>query len=520
MNKYLTFCLSAMCCFALVACGKGPQDSTEVLGEHAGEEHGGESHTDIVLTPDAAKTAGIEIVTVSKASLQAEIKVPGVVASTAKGRALVTPPIDGKVSKLLATVGDVVRKGQILAIIESAGLATGVSAITEAERSLLTAEADLKRSNAELNLAKGRLRTAKANFERQRELAKSGAFSQPSVQEAERNLNEAESELQAVQADEAVHSTQLDRAERLFKQELISKSDLEMARLALAQDRVRHAKADRSLQIAKSTLDREKLIASKGLLTAREVQGAESEVRAANLEVEREKISASAAQSAVVGAKRAYQNAKANYAALAGTGNHASGSSVSVVASMDGVIAHREVSVGQAVERTTELFEIDNLTSVWVTASVPEEQISKVHRGTPVQVRTAAYPDRVFVGAVEVVGTRLDPKTRSMPVQCAISNADGALKPDMFTEVRISYGSRSDALVVPSSAVLQDGDESIVYIAEDGGKFEKVVVSIGRVQGNSIEVLTGLETGQKIVVKGGFVLKSQAQKDELKGHED
>lgn len=490
--------------------------------ERASDGHGAEeaAHEDVKLTAEQAKIAGIVIEEARIMPLQAEIKVPGVVTHTAQGKALVTPPLEGKVVRLLATVGDRVRQGQPLALIESADLAQALSAITEADRARLEAAADVQRAQSELHLSETKLRTAKDVLARQQELAKAGAFSQPSVQQAEKELNEAESELESAQKEETVHRAQLERAERLFKLELISRSDLEQARLELEQDRIRQEKAKRQIEIAKKTFERERQIAELGLLNAKEIQAADAEVRSANIEVQKGRIAVQSAQSALRGAERGVQNARASYAALGGHGNTVSGSTMTLNAPLAGVIAERKVSVGQAVERATELFEIDNLQTVWVTAQVPERQISLVRKGAAVTLATSAFKGRTFGGIVQVIGTRLDPHSRTMPVQCLVQNEAGLLRPEMFAQVVLGVGSRSPALTVAKSAVLVEGEESFVYIAEAEDTFEKKPVKLGREQGGRVEVLEGIQDGDRVVAQGAFILKSQAQKSELKGHED
>ena len=75
------------------------------------------------------------------------------------------------------------------------------------------------------------------------------------------------------------------------------------------------------------------------------------------------------------------------------------------------------------------------------------------------------------------------------------------------------------ALAVPRSAVIVDGDKQVVYVAEGDGRYEERVVTTGRVQSDFIEILTGLQPGARVVSKGGFTLKSQKVKGDLKGHE-
>ncbi len=520
--RNLLYALAGLAAFVMLGCGR-PQPTAAASKEehgHAEEAHGGEHSADLALTEEAIKTAGIETQVAQSMPLQAQLRVSGVVSNTGQGRAVVTPPVGGKILSLLANVGDTVTTGQALATIESVDLAQAAAAITDAERARGAAESDVKRAKAELDLAKARLRTAQAALGRQQAFARTGAFSQPGLQDAQRELNDAESELESAQKEEVVHRAQLERAERLFRQELISRTELENARLDVEQDRIRQEKAKRQIALARQAYEREKEIATKGLHNAREIQAAEAEARAANLEVGRARVALQGADAAVQGARRAVANAQSAYAAVAGSGNRAGGSRVTLVAPIGGTIAHREATLGQAVERTTEVFEIDNLRSVWITASVPEKEIAHVRRGGPVRVSTSAYPNRTFVGVVQVVSSRLDAKTRTMPVQCLVQNVSGLLKSGMFAQVELGIGASSAGIAVPRSAIVSDGDERVLFVAEGGGKFERRTVRIGREQREMLEILDGLKAGERVVTKGAFVLKSQAQKDELKGHED
>lgn len=508
--------LAALILFVSLGCGK----PVTTANKHAHDDHGQTAaHSDVTLTPEQTKIAGIVVEEVRRTAMQAELKAPGVVTQTAQGRAVVTPPVEGKIVRLYATIGDRVRQGQPLALIESGDLAESTASITDAERERSVAEAEVRKAQSELQLSRSKLRTVEGVLVRQQELARTGAFSQPSLQLAETDLNLAESELESAQKEEVVHQAQLERAERLYKLELISRSELEQARLELEQDRIRQTKARRQIEIARKTYDRERQIAEKGILTAREVQAAEAEVRSAQLEVEKARIALDAARAFLDGAKRGEQGARAKYAALKGPDTRASGSRLTVLAPIGGTIAVRRVSVGQAVERSTELFEVDNLETVWVTANVPERQIAQIRKGAAATLTTSAYKDRVFRGVVQVVGTRLEPHTRTMPVQCLVQNEGGLLRPDMFAQVTLAVGARAEVLAVPMSAILKEGDASTVYVEEEAGRYEPKQVRTGRNQGQSVEVLEGLKTGDRIVVKGAFVLKSQTRKDELKGHE-
>lgn len=530
MRKHLYWSFAVLLALGLVGgCGRG--GGAAKVDEHGHEEgahaeegkaeegHSEESHAeDIVLSDEAARIAGIETGTARQISMQAVLKVPGTVANTPQGRAVVTAPVGGQITRLLVKVGDTVRRGQAIAIVRSVDVATAASVIIEAERGVFTAQASAREAKAQVDVSVAKLQNARQTLARQEAFAKTGAFSQPALQTAQRELADAEADLERGRQDQAVHQAQLERAERLYQQELISKTELEQARLEVATDKIRQKNAERRIDLAKATYDREKSIQERGLSNSRELQTARAEVATATLEVREAQIRHTSAANAITGARKGLQAARAGYSAQAG-GNRASGGSITVVAPIGGVVTHREATLGQAVERTTEICEIENLQTVWVVARVSEKDISKASIGATAQVTVAAYPSRIFNGVVQVVSSRLDPKTRSMPVQVLVENSGGALRADMFATVALGSGSTSTAVSVPRSAIVEDGDRRVVYIAEEGGKYEEVAVETGRVSGDQIEVVSGLEPGAKIVTKGGFVLKSEKTKSELKGHE-
>lgn len=509
--------LATICLFAF-GCSKPTESHTEEpQDEHSAEEEAGHSE-DIVLTSEAAKIAGIETGTAGMRQMQGELKVAGVVTNTGKGLALVTPPVAGRITRLLAAVGDSVNAGQPIAILESSDLAIASGEVSRAQQGILIAKSGVQEANAQVDLARGKLRTAQQTVTRQQQLAKAGAFSQAPLQAAQQQLNEAEAELKSAKAEEVVHKAQIERAERLYAQELISRSELEQAKLELTQDMIRQERASQQIAIAKQAFARETEISEKRLLVSREVQAAEGDARAANLELQQARIKLKSAQAAVATAARGLTIARSSYAALSGNAG-SGGSTFTVVAAISGIIADRKVTIGQAVDRGEEICEIENLDSVWVTASVPEKVISKAIVGATADVRVASFPNRVFTGSIQVVSNRLDPKSRTMPVQVLVVNRDGALRTDMFATVTLGVGANASVLTVPNTAIIDDGDRKVLYVAEEEGKYEERAVQIGRTTKGLTEILSGLEAGTKIVTKGAFALKSEKQKAELKGHE-
>lgn len=519
MNRSLWILLA----FVLFVAGCGKKETSAAADDHGAEpeaaqaqEEEGHAVEEVALDAEQEGLAGIEVETVQMRSVQPSLSVPGVVNSTTKGKAVVTPPVGGRVISIAIALGERVRQGQTLAVIESVELAQTWSSIADAERNRDEALATLSEAKSEVELSLAKLAAAKLNLARQQEMAKAGAFSQAPVQAAQSELNDAQSEILSIQKELANHAELVRRLESLYREGIVSKAELEAARLELQQDEIKLERAKSRITNAEATFEREKNIASRGLLNAKELQSAESEVRSAQLEIDRARIRVRSAEAAAANASRAIENARAVYRSNS-AGGGASVGRVSLVAPISGVVTSLDVTKGQAVERTQVLMEVENLESVWVTAKVPEQDAGKLRKGASVRITAAAVPDREFHGVVQVVGDRVDSKTRAIPVQCLVVGG-GLLKPEMFATVHVAYGAEDHALAVPNSAIVREEDKIYVFLKHDDG-YARTEVELGSRSDGHTEVVSGVKAGDRVVVKGGFVLNSQLKKGELKGHD-
>ncbi len=501
--------------FSLYGCGNQVVQSPK--DEH-GHEEAGHVDSEVKLSPEAEKLAGVKTFMAESREVQDSIKIPGSVKSTTSGRAVVTPPIAGRVVSISVQLGDQVRQGQTLAVLESPELAQSWSTIAEATKLRDAADADVRQAKAEVQLSIAKLSAARTNLARQKEFVKAGAFSQAPVQQAQNELNEAQSELLSVQKEQASHAEQFRRLENLFKDGIVSKSELEASKLELQQDQIRLDRTKAKIENAKATYDRERNIASRGLLNAKELQTAEADVRASQLELEKAKLKVRSAESALSSANKTIANVKVVYKSNVGSGGSAAGR-VSLVAPISGTITHLDVTKGQAVDRTQVLFEVENLQSVWVTANVPEQDSTKIRKGATVQVTVVSMPGVTFEGIVQVVGSKVDPKTRSIPTQCLVVNAGGRLKPDMFASIQLGVGTKIRSVVIPKTALITEDRKSFVFV-KAGESYEKREVQIGHEDGELVVIRSGIKAGEVVASEGAFVLSSEQKKAELKGHED
>jgi len=133
-----------------------------------------------------------------------------------------------------------------------------------------------------------------------------------------------------------------------------------------------------------------------------------------------------------------------------------------------------------------------------------------VRLGEAVNVTVPAIPNVKFSGRVILISSVVDPDTRTVKVRTEVANPGGQLKPDMFANVEIVTAGRASAITVPLAAILDDGGKSVVFVA-DGTGFKKREVIVGLKSNDRVEIVEGLTAGDKVVVKGNYLLMQQAQ---------
>jgi len=185
-----------------------------------------------------------------------------------------------------------------------------------------------------------------------------------------------------------------------------------------------------------------------------------------------------------------------------------------VRAPISGVVAELGAREGMTVMAGATLFRINGLSTVWVNAEVPESLAAQVRPGNSVEARTPALPGATFAGRVSVILPEVNVATRTLKARVELANPDGQLVPGMFATVNFTPAARKEALLVPTEAVIQTGDRSVVIVAHGDGKFAPVDVEIGMESDGRTEIRKGLDAGQKIVVSGQFLIDSEAS---LKG---
>ena len=178
-------------------------------------------------------------------------------------------------------------------------------------------------------------------------------------------------------------------------------------------------------------------------------------------------------------------------------------------APVSGVVVQKQVLRGQAVQPGQTLYTIADLSEVWVEAELREADAGSVREGSPATVELAAFPGRSIPGRVEYVYPTLQEQARTLKARVAIPNPDGRIKPGMYATVRLRTPTRP-ALTVPSAAVVNTGERSVVFVDMGNGRLLPQEVETGWVGSEYTEILSGVEPGQRVVTSAQYLLDSES----------
>jgi len=179
-----------------------------------------------------------------------------------------------------------------------------------------------------------------------------------------------------------------------------------------------------------------------------------------------------------------------------------------VVAPIAGVIAERSIKPGNFVQINTPIFRIVDTSKLEATLNVPEREIATLKQGMEVDLQVDALPGREFEGIIDRIAPVVDAGSGTFRVIAAFDSG-GLLQPGMFARIRIDHDQRTDALVVPRTALLEDG-EPAVYTVRDR-KAVRVPVTLGYMDGQWVEVRKGLKAGEQVVTAGKVALREGSE---------
>ena len=186
---------------------------------------------------------------------------------------------------------------------------------------------------------------------------------------------------------------------------------------------------------------------------------------------------------------------------------------LTIYSPVNGYVVQKMAVQGMKVMPGEKLFDLADLSTVWVISDIYEYELSSIKVGQPANISLSYFPEKVFSSTIDYVYPVLSGDTRTAKVRFTIANPSAQLKPQMFTnvEIKIDMGKR---LAIPDDAVIDTGTRQIIYVDKGEGYFEAREVHIGLKADGMTEVLHGLEAGEKVAASGTFLIDSEAQ---LKG---
>lgn len=199
-----------------------------------------------------------------------------------------------------------------------------------------------------------------------------------------------------------------------------------------------------------------------------------------------------------------------------------------VHAPITGRVIEKHATLGELATPDDVLFTIGDLGHVWIWIDVYERDLARVHLGDEVEVVVDSFPERMFSGEVTYLSPEVASETRTVRARIDVDNPERLLRPGMFAAIRLvdpHTEAATPSLVVPDDAVARRGGETLVFVPAPAGdhagaRFEARSVTLGRKEGEWVEVLSGLDPGDRVVTTGAFFLESELARHELGGGHD
>lgn len=182
-----------------------------------------------------------------------------------------------------------------------------------------------------------------------------------------------------------------------------------------------------------------------------------------------------------------------------------------IVSPVSGIVTQKLVVPQQYVAQGQPLFQVADLSIVWVEADVYEQDLPRIALGQRVAITSPALPGVTLPGTVAFVQPTLTGESRTTRVRIELPNLNLQLKPDMYVNVRLFGGTARSVISVPASAVIDRGQQQFVWVEVSPGNYAPRQVTVGARSADRVEIVSGLAGGEKVVVEGGFLLDSEAQ---------
>jgi RND family efflux transporter MFP subunit len=183
---------------------------------------------------------------------------------------------------------------------------------------------------------------------------------------------------------------------------------------------------------------------------------------------------------------------------------------VTLRAPFNGVVTTLDVFAGQAVNPEDALYTLTDLSQVWIEGNFYENEARTLELEQAAELTLPYDPSVSLSGTVDFIYPYLDPQSRTIKVRFVFANDFGLLKPGMYANVTLA-GEQGESVVVPDNAILSTGERSLVFVAGGEGVFTPREVEVGVRTGGRAQILSGVEAGERVVIKANFLLDSESR---------
>ncbi|MFA7268232.1 MAG: efflux RND transporter periplasmic adaptor subunit [Sterolibacterium sp.] len=177
---------------------------------------------------------------------------------------------------------------------------------------------------------------------------------------------------------------------------------------------------------------------------------------------------------------------------------------------VNGIVTEKKAVQGMRFMPGEALYQIADLSAVWIVADVFEQDIGLVKPGAKAQIKINAYPDKVFEGAITYVYPTLKAETRTVQVRVELANPGQLLKPGMFAQMELAVGGKTKVVTIPVSAAIDSGTRQIVLVQLKEGRYEPREVKLGARNDDYVEVTEGVNDGEPVVVAANFLIDAES----------
>lgn len=439
--------------------------------------------TTVVLPEGKFKAAEIRCGPARADALATEVGVPGQISINPDRRVEIRPRVVGVVRTVAVTIGQKVKAGDLLVTLDSPDVGTARLNLRARQRELATArvEGEWKHevaANVEAMIPLLRKNTPARQIEELFRGKPLGAF---------------RGELLGSYADFQIAAHEEEKLTDLNKQGLMGDHPVEVSKHTREGKQARFAA---NLEQAQYDATQQSRVAEQGVRAAEAaVIDAAQRLRILGVDEDMAKVLAPAA-----------------LAKAGAVGEPEDVTAYPIVAPFAGTIVARSAVPSQRAEPTDALFTLADLSTVRVTANVPESQVrllTGVGKST-IRLTAAAFPGRTFEATIIYVGEEVDPATRTVATLAEMPNPEGLLRPGMFVRILLDTPEKVAATTVPSGAVVDiEGKAGVFRPGKDDRTFTFVPISAGREADGRRVVESGLKPGDQVVVNGAFTLKSE-----------